>query len=65
MDVLYWLIPAILVIGIAMVGLLFWTIRSGQYDDPDGAANRILMDEEEKFQISNGTKSSEENRVDK
>ncbi len=35
-------------LGIAACGLAFfmWSLRSGQYDDLDGAANRILFDEE-------------------
>lgn len=47
MDVLYWLIPAVIIIGLAMVGLLIWAIKSGQYDDLEGEANRILMDDDE------------------
>jgi cbb3-type cytochrome oxidase maturation protein len=36
-------------LGVAACGLGFflWSLRSGQYDDLDGAANRILFDEEE------------------
>jgi len=35
-------------LGIAACGLAFfmWSLRTGQYDDLDGAANRILFDEE-------------------
>jgi len=65
MEVLYWLIPTILGIGLVMLVVLFWAIRSGQYDDPDGAAHRILMDEEPNLQNSESSQSSEENRVDK
>jgi cbb3-type cytochrome oxidase maturation protein len=34
-------------LGVAACGLGFflWSLRSGQYDDLDGAANRILFDE--------------------
>ncbi|KLI65063.1 cbb3-type cytochrome oxidase assembly protein CcoS [Aurantiacibacter marinus] len=41
------LIP--IALGMGGMGLLafFWTMKSGQYDDMDGAANRILIDEEE------------------
>jgi len=46
-DVLYWLIPAVIIIGLAMAGLLIWAIKSGQYDDLEGEANRILMDDDE------------------
>ena len=36
-------------LGVAACGLAFflWSLRSGQYDDLDGAANRILFDEED------------------
>ena len=35
-------------LGIAACGLAFfmWSLRTGQYEDLDGAANRILFDEE-------------------
>lgn len=42
MDVLAWLIPISLFLGgVGLVGFI-WTLRSRQYDDPDGDANRIL-----------------------
>ncbi|OUR74364.1 cytochrome oxidase maturation protein, cbb3-type [Methylophaga sp. 41_12_T18] len=46
MEVIYGLLPGMLLLGIVGVGVFFWAVRSGQYDDMDGAANRILMDEE-------------------
>ena len=35
-------------LGVAACGLAFfmWSLRTGQYEDLDGAANRILFDEE-------------------
>jgi cbb3-type cytochrome oxidase maturation protein len=33
--------------GLAALGVLLWAIRSGQYDDPDGDAARILLDDDE------------------
>ena len=43
MEILMLLIPLTLAMG--CVGLLtfFWTVRSGQYDDPAGDARRILQ----------------------
>lgn len=42
MTGLLFLIPAALCLGaLALVGFL-WALRSGQYDDLDGAAARIL-----------------------
>ena len=46
MSSLLFLIPAALALG--LVGLLafMWALRSGQFDDLDGAASRILFDDE-------------------
>lgn len=38
---------AALTFGLAALGGLLWALSSGQYDDPDGAAARILLDDEE------------------
>lgn len=46
MDILVFLIPvALLLGGIGLLGFL-WAMRSGQYDDLDGAAARILFDDD-------------------
>ena len=45
MDVIYWLIPFVILLGIVMLGILIWAIRSGQYEDLEGEASRILMDD--------------------
>ncbi|MDX1592982.1 MAG: cbb3-type cytochrome oxidase assembly protein CcoS [Gammaproteobacteria bacterium] len=47
MEVIYFLIPLMIVIGLVMVGVLFWAARSGQYEDMEGPANRILMDDDD------------------
>ncbi|MBK1718483.1 cbb3-type cytochrome oxidase assembly protein CcoS [Thiocystis violacea] len=47
MDVIYGLIPGMLVLGLAAVAVLFWAARSGQFDDLDGDGQRILLDEDE------------------
>jgi len=45
MDVLTYLIPISLVLGGAgLVGFIY-TVRSNQYDDPEGDAHRILSDD--------------------
>lgn len=40
------LIPVALGLGLAALGAFFWTVRSGQFDDLDGAALRILIDDD-------------------
>lgn len=46
MEVIYGLLPGMLLLGIVGVAIFFWAVKSGQYEDMDGAANRILMDDE-------------------
>lgn len=46
MDVLIILVP--LAIGLGMIGLVafIWALRTGQFDDVDGAALRVLSDDD-------------------
>lgn len=45
MAILMWLIPAALFLGLLGLGAFLWSLRSGQYEDLDGAAQRILYDD--------------------
>lgn len=46
MTVLLYLVPMALLLGLTgLIGFL-WTLKSGQYDDLDGAAVRILPDDD-------------------
>lgn len=45
MNVLAYLIPVSLLLGGAGLAFFVYTVRSNQYDDPDGDARRILSDE--------------------
>ena len=47
MNGLAFLIPVALGLGIAGLAAFFWSMRDGQFDDLDGAANRILIEDEE------------------
>ncbi|MBT8473571.1 MAG: cbb3-type cytochrome oxidase assembly protein CcoS [Marinicaulis sp.] len=47
MTALIFLIPIALVLGIAGLAAFIWTVKSGQYDDLDGAAERILLDDDD------------------
>lgn len=46
MSVLIYLIPVALFLGLLGLGAFVWSLKSGQYDDLEGAARRILIDEE-------------------
>ena len=47
MSGLLYLIPIALFLGLLGLGAFMWAMRSGQFDDLDGAAERILHDEED------------------
>jgi cbb3-type cytochrome oxidase maturation protein len=47
MNSLVFLIPVALVLGGAALAAFLWSLRSGQYDDLDGAAARILLDDDD------------------
>jgi cbb3-type cytochrome oxidase maturation protein len=40
------LIPVALILGVAGLAAFLWSLRSGQYDDLDGAAVRILGEDD-------------------
>lgn len=44
MNVLVYLIPASLLLGGLGLAAFFWSLKSEQYDDPDGDSHRILSD---------------------
>ena len=46
MLALLWLIPLTLALGGAALALFVWSARSGQFDDLDAAAHRILRDDD-------------------
>ncbi|MFV0645640.1 MAG: cbb3-type cytochrome oxidase assembly protein CcoS [Sphingomonadaceae bacterium] len=47
MTGLVFLIPVALGMGLMGLAGFFWAVRSGQFDDPEGSANRIFMDDED------------------
>ena len=48
MTVILWLIAASLFLGGCALAVFLWSLRTGQYEDLDGAANRILFDDDPK-----------------
>lgn len=47
MEILYLLVPLSVVLVFAIGGLFWWAVRSGQFEDLEGPAHRILMDDED------------------
>lgn len=48
MNVLFLLIPVSLVLLVVAVAVFFWAVRSGQFDDLETPAYRVLMDTDER-----------------
>ncbi|NQY40861.1 MAG: cbb3-type cytochrome oxidase assembly protein CcoS [Henriciella sp.] len=46
MTIIIYLIPVVLGLGLLGLGAFLWSVATDQYDDLDGAAHRILMDED-------------------
>jgi cbb3-type cytochrome oxidase maturation protein len=47
MNIILLLAPFSVALGLLAVGAFFWTLRAGQYEDIKGAAERILIDDED------------------
>lgn len=48
MSSLIFLVPLALVLGGLALWAFLWSFRAGQYDDMEGAAARILLDDEDR-----------------
>ncbi|MCB1507932.1 MAG: cbb3-type cytochrome oxidase assembly protein CcoS [Hyphomicrobiaceae bacterium] len=46
MDILLYLIPIALFLGLLGLGAFLWSLKSGQFDDLEGARWRILSDDD-------------------
>ncbi len=64
MEVIRGLIPLMIILGIVGVVIFFWTVRTGQYDDLEGDANRILMDDDDPLLPTNEDKKDDRNWPD-
>ncbi|MCA6060774.1 cbb3-type cytochrome oxidase assembly protein CcoS [Thalassolituus sp. ST750PaO-4] len=63
MDIIYILVPlSLLLIGIAVL-IFFWAVKSGQFEDMESPAHRILFDDDEP--ISRRQDDSEQTPSDK
>jgi cbb3-type cytochrome oxidase maturation protein len=51
LDVLYLLIPLSLLLVALIVAALVWAIRSGQFEDLEGPAHRILLDDDDSPEV--------------
>lgn len=54
MNIVLLLIPCALLLGGLGLVAFFWSLRNGQFEDPDGAAMRILIDDEDAPKAEDG-----------
>lgn len=47
MEIIYLLIPLAVVLAGVIAWAFFWSVKSGQFDDLEGPAHRILMDDKQ------------------
>jgi cbb3-type cytochrome oxidase maturation protein len=47
MEVLIYLVPLALTLGLLGLGAFLWSLKTGQYDDLDGAAWRAIQEDDE------------------
>jgi len=47
MSVLLYLVPIALALGLAGLIAFFWAMKTGQFEDLDGAAHRVLRNDED------------------
>ncbi|MBX9746926.1 MAG: cbb3-type cytochrome oxidase assembly protein CcoS [Hyphomonadaceae bacterium] len=47
MTIMVVLVPGAVLLGAIGLMAFLWSLRSGQYEDLDGAAHRVLIDEED------------------
>ena len=61
MESLYLLIPVSVVLVFVIAGLFWWSVRSGQFDDLEGPAHRIIMDRDSR-QVSESKDKTPQNQ---
>ncbi len=49
MDALFILVPIALILGLIGLGLMVWGLRSGQFEDLEGPAHRILYEDDQEL----------------
>jgi len=47
MGLILYLVPVAVLLGLIGLGAFLWALRSGQFEDLDGAASRILYDDDQ------------------
>jgi len=62
METVYLLVPLAALLVVAIVVGFLWAVRSGQFDDLEGPAHRILMDDDDKLDPTRSDPSDSPNQ---
>ncbi|KAA3621957.1 MAG: cbb3-type cytochrome oxidase assembly protein CcoS [Proteobacteria bacterium] len=60
MEVIYLLIPIAAILVAVIVAGFIWAVRSGQFDDLEGPAYSILMDDDDEYDLAGRTRTDKE-----
>ena len=59
MDIIYLLLPIAIILAALIAWLFFWAVKSDQFEDMEGPAHRILMDEDDHIGEQKNTAGSD------
>jgi cbb3-type cytochrome oxidase maturation protein len=62
MDILYLLIPMSLVLVAVIAFIFLWAVKSGQFEDMEGPAHRILMDDDQPPSADTSTERTDDGK---
>jgi len=65
MTVILYLLAGSLVMGAGALAVFLWSLRTGQYEDLDGAANRVLFDDDRTWASGSATQDVAPQRADR
>ncbi len=59
MEALYLLIPLALLLVAIIIWIFLWAVKSDQFDDLEGPAHRIIMEDDDKVKEKNDNEASD------
>jgi len=59
MEAIYLLLPVALIIVIVIIVIFFWAVRSDQFEDLEGPAHRIIMDDDDNISAKSNDDTGE------
>lgn len=62
MDILWLLVPMSVLIALGIGAVFIWSARSGQFDDLEGPAHRLMMDDDRVPQTGKDTPAGDRDR---